>query len=157
MKDNEDGDSVKAIAVMLGLLVLTSYSALSEHSLFKPDSEIKNIGIMSLIMLEFALGPAVDLDVEWDCEIVRVCDEAGIDLDKELRKQVDVSKNDLKELRDAYKEKKEASDFPLALGFGGDGYKAYAETPGWKPEDDLGDDDEKLWYRWDWKLEVSTL
>jgi hypothetical protein len=63
----------------------------------------------------------------------------------------------LKELRDAYKEKKEASDFPLALEFGGDGYKAYAETPGWKPEDDLGDDDEKLWYRWDWKLEVSTL
>jgi len=126
---------------MMGLMVLTAFSALSEHSLFKPDSEVKNIGIMSLLMLEFAQGDGQDLDIGWGCEIVRMCDEAGIALDKEVRKQVAVSKEDLKELRDAYKEKE-------------DGYKTAAETKGWKPENDV-EGDEKMWYRWDWKLEVS--
>lgn len=145
MADNEDGDSVKDIAAMLGLMVLTAYSALSEHSLLKPDSEVKNIGIMSLMMLEFAKDDGQDLDIGWGCEIVRMCDEAGIDLDKEVRKQVAFSKKDLKGMRAAYKEKK-------------DGYKAAAETKSWKPEHDVGGKwDEKQWYRWDWKLEVSFL
>jgi hypothetical protein len=142
---NEDGDSIKAVAAMLGLMVLTSYSALSEHSLFKPDSEIKNVGIISLMLLEFAQGDACDLDIGWGCEIVRMCDEAGINLDKEARKQVSVSKKDLKGMKAAYKEKK-------------DGYKEAAEKKAWKPEDDVGGKwDEKMWHRWDWKLEVSCL
>jgi hypothetical protein len=66
-------------------------------------------------------------------------------LDKEVRKQVAFSKKDLKGMRAAYKEKK-------------DGYKAAAETKSWKPEYDVGGKwDEKQWYRWDWKLEVSFL
>lgn len=155
MKDNEDGDSVKAIAQMFGLMLLTSYSALAEHSLFKPDSEVKNIGIMSLLLLEFIQGPGCDLDCGWGCEVVRLCDEAGIDLDKEIRKQVDFTKENLTDMRDQYKEKKEASDFDLALEYDQDGYKAYAEKKDWTPEDDIGDYEEKMWYRWDWKLEVS--
>jgi hypothetical protein len=140
--DNEDGDSVCAIAEMIGLMTLTAYAALSEHSLFKPDSDIKNIGIISLMLLEFAKGPGQDLDVGWSCEVVRMCDEAGIDLDKEVRKQVDFSKKDLKAMRTAYKKKKA-------------GYKKAAETKDWKPENDMDDDGEhKLWYRWDWNLEV---
>jgi hypothetical protein len=145
MADNEDGDSVKDIAAMIGLMVLTCYSALSEHSLFKPDSEVKNLGIISLMLLEFAQGPGCDLDIGWGCEIVRMCDEAGINLDKEVRKQVSVSKKDLKGMRAAYKDKKA-------------GYKKAAEMKGWKPESDVGGKwDEKMWYRWDWKLEVSSL
>jgi len=62
-----------------------------------------------------------------------------------VRKQVSVSKKDLEGWRAAYEEKE-------------DGYKAAAETKGWKPEIDVGGKyDEKLWYRWDWKLEVSLL
>lgn len=130
---------------MLGLMILTAYAALSEHSLFKPDSEVKNIGIMSLMMLEFAKGDGQDLDIGWGCEIVRMCDEAGIDLDKEVRKQVSFSKKDLKEMRAAYK-KKQGS------------YKEAAEAKSWKPEDDIGGKwEEKQWFRWDWKLEVSCL
>ncbi|PMD32750.1 hypothetical protein L207DRAFT_536046 [Hyaloscypha variabilis F] len=141
--DNEDGDSVKEIAAMVGLMVLTAYSALSEHSLFTPDSEVKNIGIMSLMMLEFAQVDGCDLDIGWGCEIVRMCDETGIDLDKVVRKQVSVSKKDLKGLRSAYKEKK-------------DGYKKAAEIKGWKPENDIGGKyNEKQWFRWDWKLEYK--
>lgn len=142
--DNEDGDSVKQIAEMIGLMVLTAYSALSEHSLLKPDSEAKNIGIMSLMMLEFAKNDGCDLDIGWGCEIVRMCDEAGINLEKIVRKQVSFSKKDLKDARAAYNAKK-------------DGYKAAAETKGWKPENDIGGKwDEKQWFRWDWKLEVSS-
>jgi hypothetical protein len=126
-------------------MVLTAYAALSEHSLFGPDSEVKNIGIISLMMLEFAQGDGQDLDIGWGCEIVRMCDEAGIKLDKEVRKQVSVSKADLKKMRAAYKGKK-------------DGYKKAAEIKGWKPEDDIGGEwEEKEWFRWDWKLEVSSL
>jgi hypothetical protein len=136
---------VKAIAAMIGLMVLTSYSALAEHSLFKPDSEIKNLGVISLMLLDFAKGAGCDLDIEWGCEVVRMCDEAGINLDKEVRKQVDVSKKDLKELRAKYKKKQ-------------NGYKEAAEKKGWKPADDVGGKwEEKQWFRWDWKLEVSCL
>jgi hypothetical protein len=157
MEGNEDGDSVKAITQMLGLMVLTCYSVLSEHSLFKPDSEVKNIGIMSLLLLEFIQGPGCDLDCGWGCEVVRLCDEAGIGLDKEIRKQVDFSKKNLKEMRDMCKEKKEASGFDVALEFDQDGYKACAQIEDWTPEDDVDADDEKMWCRWDWKLEVSLL
>jgi len=142
--DNEDGDSVAKIAEMLGLMTLTCYEALSEHALFKPGSDIKNIGIMSLMLLEFARGSGCDLDIGWGCEVVRMCDEAGIDLDKELRKQVDFSKEDLKNMREDYEDKEE-------------GYKDTAEMKDWKPEDDIGNrwgGDRRDWYRWDWKLEV---
>jgi hypothetical protein len=53
LEGNEDGDRVEAAAEMLGLMLLTSYAALSEHSLFKPESEIKNIDIISPLLLEF--------------------------------------------------------------------------------------------------------
>ncbi len=130
---------------MIGLMALTAFAALSEHSLLKSDSEVKNIGIITLMMLEFAQGSGQDLDIGWSCELVRMCDEAGIELDKIVRKQVSVSKKDLKGFRTAYKEKK-------------DGYKEAAETKGWKPENDVGGKwGEKMWYRWDWKLEVSFL
>lgn len=143
MRDNEDGDSVKEVASMLGLMVLTVYEALAEHSLFKPDSEVKNIGIMRLMMLEFAQEDGQDLDIGWGCEIVRLCDEAGIDLDKEVRKQVSVSKDDLKKMRAAYAEKK-------------DDYEKAAEIKAWKPKDDIGGRwEDKQWFRWDWKHEVS--
>ncbi len=63
---------------------------------------------------------------------MRLCDEAGINLDEEVRKQVAVSKKDLKELRAKYKKKQ-------------DGSKEAAEKKGWKPEDDVaGKWEEKL-------------
>lgn len=143
--DNEDGDSVKEIAGMLGLMVLTAYSALLEHDLLKPDSEIKNLGIISLMMVEFAKIDGEDLDIGWTCEVVRMCDEAGINLDDFVRKQVSISKKDLKEYRAAYKRKKA-------------GYASAADIKKWKPENDIGGKyEEKQWHRWDWKPEVSII
>lgn len=72
---------------MVGSMFLTTFEILAESSLFKPDSEIKNIGIICPLVLEFLAGHAFDLECGWDTKIVRMCDDTGINLDKELRKQ----------------------------------------------------------------------
>lgn len=130
MEGNEDGLGVEEIIHMLGVMVLTSFSMLSEHSLFKPDSEVKNISIMSLLLLEFLQGPATDFDCVWGPEVVRLCDEAGFELDKDLRKQIKLTKENLQDMRDI----------------------------AWIPEDDSSEEgSERMCYPWDWKLEVRLL
>ncbi|KAF4629512.1 hypothetical protein G7Y89_g8636 [Cudoniella acicularis] len=157
---NEDGERTSEIGSMLGLMLLTSYSMLSEHSLFKsssPSSSIKNIGIITLLLLEFLIGPATDLDCGWGCEVVRLCDEAGIELDNELRKQVDFTEENLVEMREDYRKKKTGCGVDLAADYGSDGYKAFAEMGNdWSPEDDVDEEGEgKMWLRWDWELEFK--
>jgi hypothetical protein len=149
---------------MLGLMVLTSYDVLAEHSLFKPDSEITNIGIVTLMLLEFLKHYCEDLESNWGCELVRKCDEAGIDLDKIVRKQVNVNKNNLDDLRAEYNAKKTECPLEVAAAHGGDGYKAFAMKGDWTPADDISQvnpggfafQPEKYWLRWDWQLEVGV-
>jgi hypothetical protein len=156
--ENEDGPGTKAVVNMLGLMILTSYDILSEHNLLKPESEVKNIEITSLLILEFLSAWAVDLDCTWGCEVVRLCDEAGIKLDEHVRKQVSVSKKEIKDFRAEYTEKREASKYAEDEECDGDGYTAFALKEDWTPEDDVVvdkyEDAERLWYRWDWRLEV---
>lgn len=137
---------------MIGVMVLTCFDILTEHDLFKPNSEIKNIEILSLILLQFLLGPGEDLYCDWGCEVVRLCDQAGIKLDDHVRKQVPISKENLKDQREEYEVKQESSDFGCKQG--GNAYKTAADIKNWKPEDDYRDGD-KMWLRWDWKLDVS--
>jgi hypothetical protein len=150
---------------MLGVMILTTYDMLCEHDLFKPDSEIKNIGIISLLLLEFLQVEACDFDCEWGREVVRLCDNAGIDLEKQVRKQVSVNEKDIAEYRQAIKDniggRKSRAD---ENGHGNDRYKEYSNMKNWTPKDDLDKDGEspgsfwppgRLWYRWDWALEVS--
>jgi hypothetical protein len=143
---------------MLGLMTLTSYEILSEHNLLKSDSEVKNIEITSLLILEFLSAWAGDLDCTWGCEVVRLCDEAGIKLDEHVRKQVSVSKKEIKDFRAEYTEKREASEYAEDEECDGDGYTAFALKEDWTPKNDTivdkYGDAERLWYRWDWKLEV---
>ncbi|TGO13169.1 hypothetical protein BTUL_0075g00140 [Botrytis tulipae] len=159
MQDNSDG--LREEVNMIGIMVLTSFEMLSEHKLFSVDSEIKNIPIICLIILEFLDSYTTDLfdGSSWQCEIVRLCDQAGIDLSKSIRKQVDIDEEKLKAWRQEYKEKKE--NFEGAED--GDGYKFWAEKSDWRPEDDLKEKDPdsrwmlptKNWYRWDWKTEYQ--
>lgn len=126
---------------------------LQEHDLFKPDSEVNNIGIISILLLHFVECEAVDLDCDWAPEVVRLCDEAGIKLDDVVRKQVKFTKKDIEKWRDKYKKKQTKSKYS-GKEDGGNGYRHFAEKKDWKLEDDL-EYDCKMWYRWDWKLEVS--
>lgn len=131
-------------------MILTSFDALAEHDLFAPDSEVNNIGIISLLLLEFLELWAQDLDCEWGAEVVRACDEKGIELDKVVRKQVEVAKKDIKKWRDKYEKKQSGSEFAA-----GNGYKHFAEKKDWTPKDDLDKYECRMFYRWDWKLDVS--
>ncbi|KUJ09407.1 uncharacterized protein LY89DRAFT_657758 [Mollisia scopiformis] len=103
--DNENSPSVKEIIDMLGLMTLTVFDVLSEHDLLKPGSEIKNLEIICLIILDFIVKDCGDFEIEWGCEVMRRCDEAGIELEKHVRKQVNIGVEDLQKLRDEYKMK----------------------------------------------------
>ncbi|KAF7910073.1 uncharacterized protein EAE98_012216 [Botrytis deweyae] len=159
MQDNPDG--LREEVGMIGIMVLTSFEMLSEHKLFSADSEIKNIPIICLIILEFLDSYTTDLfdGSSWQCEVVRLCDQAGIDLSKSIRKQVDIDEEKLTAWREEYKEKKE--NFEGAED--GDGYKFWAEKSDWRPEDDMKEKEPdsrwifptKNWYRWDWKTEYQ--
>jgi len=150
--DNDDGEGTIEIVKMLGVMVLTSFEVLREHDLFKPDSTVKNIGIIVLLILDFLESDAVDLDNKWACEVVRLCSEAGFDLKQMLRKQVDLSKKDLVSLEAQFELKHRDED---ADG----GYKFWAEKADWVPKDDEKEEEdgfvERMWYRWDWEMEVS--
>ena len=149
---------------MLGIMILTTFDILSEHHLFKPDSEVKNIGIVCLLLLEFLRVEACDFDCGWGREIVRLCDNAGIDLTKMVRKQVSVSEKDIGEYRQNVKDNlrgwktgEDETDQENNM------YKKYSEMNHWTPKDDMAEerveefDRERMWYRWDWALEVSLI
>ncbi|KAF7947921.1 hypothetical protein EAE96_008992 [Botrytis aclada] len=152
----DDADGLREICEMIATMMLTSFEMLSEHNLFTADSEIKNIPIICLIFLEFFDNTATDLDLDCQCEILRLCDEAGIDLTKHVRKQVHIPEKKFNDWRDKYKSKKE--DFTEADD--GNGYKFWAEKKKWKPEHDVKlnpkwNQMERQWFKWDWKLEYK--
>jgi hypothetical protein len=150
---------------MLGLMILTCYDVLSEHSLFKSDSEVKNISIITLMLLEFLDGKGASVHCDWGCEFVRLCDEASIELDKDIRKQIHISKDKLATLRDNYNIKKTLTSVEFGDGYNGDGYKVFAMKVDWKPSDDIAKKDKrgivykgkKMWFRWEWPVDVRLL
>jgi hypothetical protein len=153
--ENDDSDTIKAIMNIFGTMLFTSFEMLAEHNLFRPDSSIKNITIIPLLWLEFIDQVGEDLDITWACEVVRLCDETGIDLTESLRKQVKLDKSKIEAWREEYRKKKDCEE--------GDGYKYWAEKKDWKPRDDWkvevfdwGTWDVRKWCRWDWKVEVGT-
>jgi hypothetical protein len=139
---------MREIVNMFGTMLLTSFDMLSEHGLLAADSLIPNIGILSLLMIEFIQGTAGDLDIAWAHEVVRVLDKAGIEL--KPRKEVRVSQEEIDELREQYKEKENEE-----IEEGKNVYQVYATEKSWKPDDDF-EDEERIWARWDWKKEVHS-
>ena len=169
MKVNDDGEGTKEIVEMIGNMVLTSFAILAEHDLLKSNSQIKNISTVSLIFIQFLDGQAIDLDCKWACEVVRLCDEAGINLEASVHKQLTVTKERLRDLRETYMAKKQSSEFDMDSEEGvGNGYAAFARKENWTPDDDIEEEEDntynvgpsfdpmrmKMWYRWDWALEV---
>src|SRR5277367_1490483 len=131
---------------MFGTMLLTSFDMLSEHGLLAADSLLPNIGIISLLMIEFIHGTARDFDIKWSHEVVRALDNAGIEI--KPRKEVRVSQDFLDELREHYKEKEidEVED-------GKNIYKVHKSIRSWELDDDF-ENGERIWARWNWKKEV---
>lgn len=97
----------KEVIDMLGVMVLTTYDMLSEHHLLKadsPDAEIKNIDLMSMLLLEFLHGSARDFACRWGHEVVRLLDNAGVDLKSMVGKQILLSRKDVEEYRQDVKD-----------------------------------------------------
>ena len=144
---NDDYDSMCEIMDMFGTMLLTSFDMLSEHGLLAADSLLPNIGIISLLMIEFIHGTARDFDIKWSHEVVRALDNAGIEI--KPRKEVRVSQDFLDELREHYKEKEidEVED-------GKNIYKVHKSIRSWELDDDF-ENGERIWARWNWKKEVG--
>ncbi|KAF8858321.1 hypothetical protein BDZ45DRAFT_674106 [Acephala macrosclerotiorum] len=151
--NNEDGNGVAEHADMIGTMVLTCIDVLKEHDLFQSGGNIKNIEIICLILLEFAVQSCNDVNTKWGCEIVHLCDDAGIDLEKHVRKQVRIRDIDVAKLRDEIEEKREEAPIVGEID-DGDGYDIYQNMKDWTPDGDIGEDG-RMWYRWDWKLEYK--
>ncbi len=146
---NDDGDGMSEIFNIFGTMTLTSFEMLSEHGLLGPDSPIPNIGILSLLMIEFLYDTPGDIDSDWAHEIVRALDKASVELHP--RKEVGVSAEKIGELRDKHvdKEGEEVDE-------GKNVYQFHAAVKFWSPDDDY-EHGERIWARWDWKKEVCSL
>jgi hypothetical protein len=143
---NDDFESMCDIMDIFGTMLLTSLDMLSEHGLLAPDSPLPNIGIMSLLIIEFTQGTAGDFGVQWAHEVVRALDKTGVEIGP--RKEVRVSQDCLEELRERYKEKEE-DEIEDEKNI----YKVHSSIKGWEPEDDF-DNSGRIWARWNWKKEV---
>lgn len=165
----DDPNSNAEIVAMFGTLLLTCFDILNEQGLFTKDSPIRNIGLVSTLFLDFALGTWKDADAgngeaEWTLPVVRALDKAGIDIliTKEIE-SVDVKALEQIRARVAEKEKNGL-------------YEKAAKLKNWKPDRDYKKNDiwglitmevimareesrreqkENQWHRWDWKKEVS--
>lgn len=65
----------------------------------------------------------------------------------------------LADYRSSYKKKEKASGLAVDEEHSGNCYTAFAMKKDWTPEDDKRDDGgvvKKMWYRWDWSLEVNS-
>jgi hypothetical protein len=146
---NDNSEVIKQVMNMFGTMILTTFDVLSEHDLLATDSPILNIGIVSLLMIEFCYDSAGDYGIDWAHEVLRALDKAGVEL--KLRKEVLVSQDKIDELREQYK-KKESEEVEDGKNI----YQLNAKARSWVPDDDFEDDD-KIWARWDWKKEVRFL
>lgn len=147
---NDDYEAMCDIMNMFGTMLLTSFDMLSEHGLLAADSPLPNIGIVSLLMIEFAHDTAGDFEIHWAHEVVRALDHAGVEI--KPRNEVRLSREKIAELREQYQEKEK-----VGVEDGKNIYEARsANARSWGPEDDV-EDGERLWARWDWKKEVSSL
>ena len=131
---------------MLGTLLLDMLQLLSTDGILVPDTSIPNIAIICALALEFVEYQAADLDMGWGFEIVRLLDQANITIP--LRKQLQLTSHDVEGLRALYKAKERLE---------GSLYDKAVQVKNWTPKDDMDEQGERIWARWEWKTEVSDL
>lgn len=76
---NEDSEAVNEVLNMMGVMFVTALEMLHESGLLGPTSPLPdNVGIMTLLFLEFMTQTCSDFDLEWIHEIVRAADSYGV-------------------------------------------------------------------------------
>lgn len=174
----DDSSRIEAIVNEFGTMLLTCLELLSELNLFTPNSTVMNIPVVLLLMLKF-LEEWKDLGYEigWSCEIIRLCDEAGIDLEYAIlhtSETIKLQVNLIGTWRKEYRKKQSGCSFAKIEPFNGNGYMYWASKENWQPKQDglhlvkefyqpddpanYGQEEERRkWFRWDWKIEVQLL
>jgi len=95
---------------MFVTMIVTALEMLSEHKLIAADSPIPNVGIITLLLINFFKGAASDFDMEEVYEIVRAADKYGVKL--EPRTEVDaVNQEEIDLLRQECEEQEEEKKF----------------------------------------------
>lgn len=145
----DDSFRIGEIVEEFGLMILTSLEMLSEHNLLAPDSPVKNIPVILLILLAFVLEwEGLGYDIGWPCEVVRVCDEAGIDLAQPIQyanNMIQVKDENIQAWRSEYMKKQTSSGFAKHAPFNGNGYMYWASKEHWMPKHDGPNLYEKLY------------
>jgi hypothetical protein len=103
---NDDSSSVAEIFMIFKTMLIVSLEMLSEHNLCAPSPAIPNVSAVCLILLDFLMHDAGDFDLEGVEEIVRAADTYGVVL--QTRKQINVTEEEIEQLRQEYKGTKKA-------------------------------------------------
>jgi hypothetical protein len=147
---NEDGPGNAEIVEMLGTMLLTCLEMLEEANLLSKGSPIKNVGFVSMLYMNFAIGSWLEVsggmhgETGWMLPVVRYLDKHGIDIPC-LNVMEAVNKEKLEQLRDEIEELEESK-----------AYEEAAMINAWTPRQDFNKVmDERSWHRWDWEKEVS--
>lgn len=95
----DDGQRVSKIIELIGYMVVSAMEALKKEGVFKPDSEIRNLGLVLTMFIQFAHGEIqYGIDEEncsWAYKLLDMADEAEIDLngppryEKAIKKIID--------------------------------------------------------------------
>lgn len=80
----DDGERVQVTCEVVGALILATIEALKKQDVFKPDSEIRNLGLVLFIFIRWG-REQLDYGVEeenwsWIYKIIDFAEEAGIKL-----------------------------------------------------------------------------
>jgi len=103
-------------------MLITSFDMLAEHKLIGSEPiRFENVGIVTLLLIDFLTNTAGDFDIDGMYEVVRAADKFGVKL--EPVEEVNITKKDLEEMRERCEEegekkferKKEASDVCFSI------------------------------------------
>ncbi|KAF7899407.1 hypothetical protein BELL_0097g00110 [Botrytis elliptica] len=172
----DDSSRIEAIVNEFGTMLLTSLEMLSEHNLFAANSTVKNIPVILLLIFRFLKEwEELGYEIGWPCEVIRLCDEAGIDLLQVIQhtsEKIKIQEGKLHAWRLEYQRKQTGCTFAESQPFNGNGYMYWASKQDWQPKQDglhlfkefyqpddpangREEDGKRNWFRWDWKLEYS--
>lgn len=99
----DDPDSVKEVLNVIGIMFVAALEMLYESDLIKGTTPLPdNIGIMTLLFLEFMANTCQDFELTWLHEVVRAADQYAVDLTIPEGEKVSVSQAQLDRWRKQY-------------------------------------------------------
>ncbi|KUJ07634.1 uncharacterized protein LY89DRAFT_742862 [Mollisia scopiformis] len=104
---NDNSEAIEDVLNMMGIMFITALEMLHESKLIGGTSPLPdNVGIMTLLFLDFMSNTCSDFDLDWLHEIVRAADKYGVVLAIPEPKRIGVSQDQLDECGDECEERR---------------------------------------------------